>query len=116
MPEETDDYHSILRVQRFMEELEQGIRIANREVIHKRLPKITKDSVLSFAVVVGRLRSRYLESAFKLSVADDDSPPDQTEIDDLRAKRMMYEEAREAFEALRYAIERSYVDVEFDEG
>ena len=108
-------YQSIIQLKHFMEELEQGIRFANREIINKRIQGIDKAKILNFSVVVGRLRARYLEAAFKLSADEEGRPPDNSEIEELRNKRLMYEEARDAFEALRYAIERGYIDIESTE-
>lgn len=111
MTEGRDDYHDLMEQKRFLGEIEQGMRFANREIIHKRIPTLNKDSILSFAVAVGRLRARYLEAAFKLGVNEHGDPPDQKEIAELRLRREMFDEARDAFEALRDAIEKGYVDV-----
>jgi len=108
----TDDYKSMMNQKRFLNEIEQGIRIANREIIHKRLPALDKDTVLAFAVAIARLRARYLEAAFRAADTDKGEPLDQSEVAALRLHRESYEETKVAFEALRYAIERGYVDVE----
>ncbi len=107
-----DDYQELLAQKRFLGEVEQGIRFANREIIHKIIPQVDKDGILSFAVAVGRLRARYLAAAFKLGGNDHSDPPDKSEINELKMRREMYEEARLAFEALREAIEKGYLDVE----
>ena len=107
-----DDYQHLMEQKRFLGEIEQGIRFANREIIHTRIPELNKDAILSFAVAVGRLRARYLEEAFKIGVNEHGDAPEQSQIDEIRRRREMFEEARTAFEALRYAIERGYVDVE----
>ena len=112
MAETQDEYQQLMVQKRFLGEVEQGIRFANREIIHQRIPSLSKDTILSFAVAVGRLRARYLEAAFKLGVNEDGDPPDQTEINELRNRREMFLEAKEAFESLREAIEKGYVDVE----
>ncbi len=112
MSEGQDDYQRLIEQQRFLGEIEQGIRYVNREVIHKHIPSINKDIILSFAVSVGRLRARYLESAFKLGVNDQGETPDPSAINELKNRKEMFEEARLAFEALREAIEKGYVDVE----
>lgn len=104
------DYKDLMEQKRFLSEVEQGIRLANREVIHSRIPEITKNTVLSFSVAVASLRARYLEEAFRIGSVQG-STPDQEEIKALKISREMYEEARDAFEALRYAIERGYVDI-----
>jgi len=108
----TDDYKKMMNQKRFLNEIEQGIRIANREIIHKRIPALDKDTVLAFAVAIARLRARYLEASFKAAETDRGEPLDQSEVNELRTHREAYEETKLAFEALRYAIEQGYVDVE----
>jgi len=112
MAESQDDYRQLIQQKRFLGEIEQGIRAANRQLIHQRVPSLDRDSILNFAVAVGRLRARYLEAAFKLGVNEHGDPPDQAEINELRIRREMFEEARSAFEALREAIEKGYLDVD----
>lgn len=112
MRESNDDYRQLLGQKRFLGEIEQGIREANRQIIHQRIPSLNKDAIMAFALAIGRLRARYLEAAFQLGVADDGDPPNPAEIHELKTRREMFEEARYAFEALREAIERGYVDVE----
>lgn len=110
-----DDYKKLMAQKRFLDEIEQGIRIANREVIHSRIPVITKADIHAFAVAVARLRAGYLETAFRLGHVGQGKTPDDTQVGQLKRHRDMYEESKEAFEALRYAIERGYVDVEMEE-
>lgn len=105
------DYKKMMLQQRFLNEIEQGIRIANREIIHARIPALEKDTVLAFAVAIARLRSRYLEAAFRAANSDRGEPLDLSQVNQLRSHREAYEEAKTAFEALRYAIEQGYVDV-----
>lgn len=109
---EKDDYKRLMDQKRFFGEVEQGLQIANREIIHSRIPTLNKESVLSFAVVVARMRATYLEAAFQISTTDHALEPAQESVQNLRNAREMYEEAKAAFEALRYAIERGYVDVD----
>lgn len=106
-----DDYRGLLEQQRFLEEIEQGTRFANREIIAERIPALTRDNILSFAVAVGRLRARYLETAFKLGVDESGEAPHTPQVEELKHRREMYEEARHAFDALRDAIEKGYIDV-----
>lgn len=108
----SDDYKKMMNQKRFLNEIEQGIRIANREIIHTRIPALEKDTVLFFAVAIARLRARYLEAAFRAAGIDKGEPLDQSQINQLRTHREAYEEAKMAFEALRYAIEQGYVDVQ----
>ncbi len=112
MTEGIDDYQQLLDQKRFLGEVEQGIRHANRKSIHKHISSINKENFLDFATMVARLRARYLEAAFKLGVNEHGDPPDQSQVTELRTRREMFEEARTAFEALIEAIEKGYVDVE----
>ena len=112
MNENRDDYRDLLVQKRFLAEVEQGIRLANRELIHKRIPELNKDKILSFAIAVGRLRARYLAAAVNMSVNEAGEPPDKDYIEDLRQKRQAHEEARVGFDALRDAMEKGYIDVE----
>jgi len=91
--------------QRFLNELEQGVRLANQEIIHERIPGLDKHTILAFAVSIARLRASYLETALKVGNAGD-GEPDAALVGELR-----YEEARIAYEALHRAIEVGYIDV-----
>jgi len=97
--------------QRFLKEIEQTIALANKEVIHERIPPISRESVMAFAISVSRLRARYLEAAFKITDKNASDPLGEAEISSMKRQRESYEEAREAFEALTHAIERGYVDL-----
>jgi hypothetical protein len=101
----------LAKQRRFLLEVEQGVRMANREIIHQRIPELSTENILPFAVSVARLRARYLEAAFNFSEKEHGDPLDDPEIETLRHTREMYEEARDAFEALRHAIDRGYVDL-----
>lgn len=112
MTDGRDDYEELLSEKRFLNEIEQGIRAANTKIIHERIPTLSKETIHAFAVAVGRLRARYLEAAFKLGVNEQGDPPKDAVVTELRLRREMFEEARAAFEALRDAILKGYVDVE----
>lgn len=112
MTDGRDDYAELLSEKRFLSEIEQDIRAANTRIIHERIPTLSRETIHSFAVAVGRLRARYLEAAFKLGVNEQGDPPADSAVKELRLRREMFEEARAAFEALRDAILKGYVDVE----
>lgn len=112
MTEGSDDYHQLLDQKRFLGEIEQGIRFANREIIHKLIKPLRKDDILAFSVAVGRLRGRYLQAAMNLGAGEHGDAPDQSEIKEIRSRREAFEEARDAFDALRDAIEKGYVIVD----
>ncbi|MEK9754204.1 MAG: hypothetical protein VW338_13495 [Rhodospirillaceae bacterium] len=99
------------KVKRFLMEMESAIGAANREVIHKLIPAMSREGILPFAVSVARLRARYLEAAFKFAAKENGKALSDAEIAELRRQREMFEEARTTFAALTHAIERGYVDL-----
>lgn len=96
-------------VKHFLNELDLGVRTANQEVIHARVPDLDREKAFVFATMVARLRADYLDAALKHCTPGAKS--DLQDIEELRAKRLTYEEARDAFTALRHAIECGYIDV-----
>jgi len=99
----------LIAQKRFLSEIEQGIRAANREVIHAAVPELNRASFFSLAVSLARLRASYLQAALQiLCTPEDEIPP---LLDDLRHRRESFEEGSKAFEALERAIERGYVDI-----
>ena len=98
-----------IEILRFTRTIEQAIAVANREIIHPLIPDITSESVMPLAISVARLRARYLQAAFRIASDDHGDTPNEAEIEELRHHREMYQEARQAFEALMHAIERGYV-------
>jgi hypothetical protein len=110
--EPREERRRLAATQHFLMELEQGVRVANREIIHQQIPRLTRDSILALSVVVGKLRARYLKATFALCEKKGDFPPDEATITALRQHREMFEEAREAYEALRVAVERRYIDID----
>lgn len=99
------DADMLLRQRHILEEIEHGIRLANREVLGQALPRMGRDHVLALAVAVARLRGVYLGAAMRLV------RPAAGNLADLKAKREAYDEARLAFEALERAIERGYIEL-----
>ncbi len=106
MPKTRDSRHI-----HFLKEIEQAIRVANCEVLGKRLKPINKDTILPLAVSVAKLRSDYLAEAFRLAGADKGQALKEDEVALLKKHRLAYEEARRAFEALTHAIDRGYVEL-----
>ena len=111
MVEHRDDYLRLVMHKQFLDEVEKGIRIANREIINAHIQTMDSDMFLAFAVAVGRLRARYLESSLKLFLDHGDNWPAEGAISGLRQERERYEECLHAFDALHPAIERGYVDL-----
>lgn len=99
------DRESHRKLQKFLEEIEMGIFSANREVMKKAVPELTRDSFMAFAVRVAEARARYLKVALELSAANNPTPED---IARLKAAREANDELVQAFEATKRVIERGY--------
>ena len=106
-----DDTGFPARQERFLANVETMTRAANREIIHKQMAAVTADNVTRLAVLVAELRARYLKAAMRLVEREGGVAPDSGEMAQLARAREMYDEAVHAFEALRRAIERGYIDV-----
>jgi len=108
----TADDPGYLRAQkRLLDEIEHGIRAANRALIHERVPGLDRDAVLRLAAVVARLRAEYLGAALGLGRDRLGAAASDAEIETLRQKRLRYEEGVAAFGALQRAVTRGYIDL-----
>lgn len=96
----------------FAKEVEQAIALANREVIHQRLPAIGLKNILPLAVLVAQVRTQYLERAFRLAEKSKGEVFSDDDLAELKRWREMYDEARHAFDALMHALERGYIELE----
>ena len=99
------------RQEKFLANVETMVRAANREIIHRHLPAFTADDVTRLAVAVAELRARYLAAARRLIEHERGVAPDTADMVQLAKAREMFDEAVHAFEALRRAIERGYVEI-----
>jgi hypothetical protein len=106
-----DDAGFPTRQQRFLANVETMTRAANREIIHKHMTAVTADDVTRLAVMVAELRARYLKAAMGLVDREGGVAPDAGEVSKLARARETYDEAVAAFEAMRRAIERGYVNI-----
>jgi hypothetical protein len=95
---------------RLLDEVEHGVREANRALIGQRISELTRDSFLRLATVVARLRAEYLAAALSMG-KETRGAVTAEEISRLAALRTAYDEARMAFEALERAVSRGYVDI-----
>jgi hypothetical protein len=95
---------------RLLDEVEHGVREANRAVIGQRLPEITREGFLRLATLVARLRAEYLACALGLG-RDTRGEVTGEEIGRLARLRAAYDEARLAFEALERCVQRGYVEI-----
>ena len=92
----------------FLEQMQIAIALANREVIHGKIPNLRPEDFHQLAIMVARFRATYLEAALRLSSSD---PHDAKVFDELKRARELFDEGCAAFEALERAIERGYVDL-----
>jgi hypothetical protein len=91
----------------FLEQMQMAVAVANREVIHRKIPNLTPETFQQLAVMVARFRADYLEAAIRLSTSE---THDANALAELKHSRELFDEGCAAFEALERAIERGYVD------
>lgn len=99
---------------RLLQEIDAAITEANRVNIKAITGSVTQDQVLRVAVTVSGLRAKYLHEVLRLAQKGGRLEDHSTAIAELRDMRVAYEEAVAAFDALRQAMDRGYI--EFDEG
>jgi hypothetical protein len=106
-----DSPQDLRRAARFMEELDIAIREANRELLGKHLPALDHHAFFRLSVGVAKLRVAYLEALLAIDWHD----PQETVFADLAKRRVMYEEAKSGFDALRHAVEKGYAPLHDDQ-
>lgn len=103
-----DENPNQLRLQKqFTDQIDQIVHATNREVIHALIPKLDKATFAKMAKGVATLRVKYIAAAVQLS-NDSFSP---VQASQLKQQREQFEEARSAFEAVKRAIIRGYIDL-----
>ena len=60
MTDHSDDLKFQQAQRRFLLELETGIRYSNQEIIHKRIPDLSSEDILSMVVKIAELRAEGL--------------------------------------------------------
>jgi hypothetical protein len=103
------DDSSKLRQQRVLfDQVDQAISETNREVIHGLIPKIDKAVFLKMAKGVAQLRVKYIAAGIQLAQNDTLKEP---QLQQLKLLREQFEEARAAFDAVKRAVSRGYIDI-----
>lgn len=105
-----DSFDTDLGRRRVFQEFDQAIVESNRAAISAATGGVTREQVLRVAIVVSRLRARYLAEILTLAGDKAQSGLDPTAVLDLRQLRDAYEEALHGFGVLRHALERAYID------
>ena len=100
------DKNSRRKLARFLEEIEVAIFTANREIIHRAIPGLDRDSFVRFAIVVAEARAAYVKLGLELSKKG--HAPPEADLGRLRDARATYEELMHAFEATHRLIKRGY--------
>ena len=97
------------KLARFMEEIDVAVFTANREIIHRAIPGLNRDSFVRFAVVVAEARAAYVKLGLEMSKKG--HAPPASDLARLREARGTYEELLHVFEATQRLIERGYSQV-----
>lgn len=96
------------RLASFLEQVDVAIYSANREIMHKAIPGLTRESFIRFAVVVAEARAAYIKLAIDLSKK---GHPSEAEVQKLKAAREAFDELTHAFEATHRLIKRGYTSI-----
>lgn len=103
-----DEDANQLRMQKqFTEQIDQIVHATNREVIHALIPRLDRDTFAKMAHGVASLRVKYIAAATQLAV----QPFTTQQSEQLKMMRENFEEARSAFDAVKRAIIRGYIDL-----
>ena len=103
----TDPWAPTEDLKKMLAYLDKSIRLVNREIIHAQIPGLTRERFIEFAASVAKLRADYLKAAMECFL---DDQADIARLENVQAKRALFEEGVKAYEALHRAIERGYID------
>ncbi len=92
-------------------QLDKTIRELNKEIINPEIPELKMSDLEPILKLVARTRSAYLKELFEVTQAAGDEMPSPGQVKQLGECRKVYEELREASQALETAIDRGYLDV-----
>jgi len=90
------------------DQIDQAVTENNRDVIHGLIPKIDKAVFMKMAHGVAMLRVKYIAAGIQLAQDDTLKEP---QLNQLRQLREQFEEARAAFDAVKRAVSRGYIDI-----
>jgi hypothetical protein len=96
------------RLASFLEQVDVAIFSANREIMHKAVPALSRESFIRFAVVVAEARAAYIKLALDLSKK---GHPSDADVQRLKIAREAFDELTHAFEATHRLIKRGYSDI-----
>ena len=108
------DLDSDIHKNRLLQEIDAAITEANRVTIKATTGSVTQEQVLRVAVTVSGMRAKYLREVLRLAEKGQGSEERPEAIGKLRDMRVAYEEGVAAFEHLRHAMDRGYIEI--DEG
>lgn len=103
-----DDTNSLRLQKQFTEQIDHIVHDTNRDVIHAAIPRLDKATFARMARSVATLRVKYIAMAVQLSAAE---PFTAQQAAQLKQMREQFEEARTAFDAVKRAIIRNYIDL-----
>ena len=96
---------------RLLLELDKHRRDINKLTINSSVDDLNLDKLKPVVDIVANSRAAYIGALMKLSNSKSDTSPSIEEMDQLREKRLEFEELVAATNALEVAIERGYVDI-----
>lgn len=91
--------------------IDAEIRDINRAHINPLFQELKLADLTPIIEMVARARAHYLRSLLDIALKTPDGQPSATDIEQLTARRRVYEELVKGTQALETAIEREYLDV-----
>lgn len=103
----SDDGINLRQQKQFTDMIDHIVHDTNREVIHALIPRLDKATFGKMAKGVATLRVKYIAAAVQLST----QPFSSEQAGQLKVMRENFEESRSAFDAVKRAIVRGYIDL-----
>ena len=102
-----DDANTLRQQKIFTDQIDHIVHDTNREVIHALIPRLDRATFAKMARGVATLRVKYIAAAVQLA----NEPFTTQQADQLKHHREQFEESRSAFDAVKRAIIRGYIDL-----
>jgi len=96
---------------RMLIELERIRKEINREVINPLVPELALADLSPLLTMVANARADYVKELLDLAQTNEGEAPSNEQINQLRDRRVIFEELVTATNALETVIQRDYMDV-----
>ena len=92
-------------------ELERIRKEINREIINPLVPELALADLSPLLTMVANARANYVKAILDMAAATEGQAPDIERVNELKDKRIIFDELVAASNALETVIQREYMDV-----